>query len=833
MTDVSIPLPTVATFPEFVDFVRIEAATKLEPNRRSLLGQFFTSSHVARLMASLSSPTPGATVRLLDPGAGVGVLAAAWVTNACALDNPPKAIEVTAYELDPTLLPALRSVVEQSREYGRERGVDVSFEIRNEDFVQSAVDALGTRLFGATWPAFDAAILNPPYKKIRADGSERRLLRDVGLETGNLYAAFVGLTLRALVAGGELVAITPRSFCNGPYFTAFRRDLLHRASLTHIHVFDSRSDAFGDDKVLQENVVFRVERGREQAASVQIEWSAAGNIDNTVRREVAFTQVVRPGDSDKFIHIAADEWDSRVANLVRALRGSLETLGVQVSTGRVVDFRARGFLSADPQRGTVPLIYPTHLANGQVEWPKLGAKKPNALFRNPDTENLLNATGTYVLAKRFSSKEERRRLVAAVFTPDSAPGEFVAFENHLNYFHRQGRGLPKKLALGLAAYLNSTLLDAYFRTFNGHTQVNATDLRKLPYPKAEQLERIADRLTNGSDDSLDEVVEGELLDLPKNPRRKRGAAQRIEQASSVLKALGLPREQSNERAALCLLALLDLDPLTPWADASAPLRRVTPIMEFAASAYGKHWKPNTRETIRRQTLHQFLDAGLVRANPDNPDRPTNSPAFCYQVPDVVLELLRSFGGDSWEERLRTYQAASPTLAAQYASEREMTRIPLRLKEGMEIRLSPGGQNELIRKIIEEFCPRFTPGGRPVYVGDAETKMGYFDREAFAALSIELDKHGKMPDVVVDYVERGWLVVVEAVTSHGPVNAKRRRELKSLFASSAPLVYVTAFLNRQALAKHMSEIAWETEVWVADAPSHMIHFNGERFLGPYD
>jgi hypothetical protein len=257
-------------------------------------------------------------------------------------------------------------------------------------------------------------------------------------------------------------------------------------------------------------------------------------------------------------------------------------------------------------------------------------------------------------------------------------------------------------------------------------------------------------------------------------------------------------------------------------------------MDFAARYYGKTWKPNTRETVRRFTLHQFQDAGLVVANPDKPDRPVNSPAYCYQISDVACDLMRSYGSPAWKGQLNKYLASIGTRSAKYASERTMARIPLRLQEGLEITLSPGGQNELIQKIIHDFCPVFTPGANTIYIGDADEKWGYFNRAELTDLGVTLDEHGKMPDVIVHFTEKNWLVLIEAATSHGPISPKRRGELRRLFKSSrAPLVLVTAFMDRSSFHKYASDIAWETEVWVADAPTHMVHFNGERFLGPYD
>ena len=308
---------------------------------------------------------------------------------------------------------------------------------------------------------------------------------------------------------------------------------------------------------------------------------------------------------------------------------------------------------------------------------------------------------------------------------------------------------------------------------------------------------------------------------------------RVAEAQVILIAFGLPAEQQNERAALTLLALLDLPPQRSWAVASDPLRGVTPIMEFVAKHYGKEWAPNTRETVRRFTLHQFEQAGLVVANPDQPGRPTNSPKYCYQIESRALAAIRKFGTLEWDNALRRYLTDARTLAQRYAQMRDMQRIPLDITSGVTIRLSPGGQNALVERIINEFCPRFTPAGKPIYVGDTDKKWAYFDADYLRSLGVTVEQHGKMPDVVVHFTEKNWLVLIEAVTSHGPVNPKRLTELRTLFASSkAGLVFVTAFLNRRGLLKYLGEIAWETEVWVADTPDHMIHFNGERFLGPY-
>lgn len=309
---------------------------------------------------------------------------------------------------------------------------------------------------------------------------------------------------------------------------------------------------------------------------------------------------------------------------------------------------------------------------------------------------------------------------------------------------------------------------------------------------------------------------------------------RLAEALLILRKLGFPAAQQNERSALTLLALLDLKPADAWAEASNPLIGVTQMMKRFAEVYDKHYQPNTRESVRRQTIHQFLDAGLIVINPDKPERPVNSGGTVYQITPAALALLRSYGTDTWELNLANYRGSIGTLSEQYAQARQMKRLPVTLPGGQTITLSPGGQNVLILEIIENFCPYFTPGGRVLYVGDADEKWAVFDEGKLTELGITFDAHGKMPDVVIYYQAKEWLVLTEAVTSHGPVNPKRREELKTLFAGAkVGLVFVTAFPDRRTMMRYLSEIAWETEVWVADAPTHLIHFNGERFLGPYE
>jgi BsuBI/PstI restriction endonuclease len=276
---------------------------------------------------------------------------------------------------------------------------------------------------------------------------------------------------------------------------------------------------------------------------------------------------------------------------------------------------------------------------------------------------------------------------------------------------------------------------------------------------------------------------------------------RINEALGVLGDLGMPRAQQNERYALCLLALIHLIPNKNWSQSSAPLMGITPMMDWVRDHYDKTYAPNTRETFRRQTMHQFVEAGIAPYNPDDPSRPVNSPRAVYQIEPTCLALLKSVGTKEYGLRLKGFKAAQSGLAEKYAKPREMEMVPVRIAAGREVVLSPGAHSELIRQIWEEFGPRFVPGGELVYAGDTGEKWGYFNEDLLKSQGVTVDNHGKMPDVIIFYQDRQWLILAEAVTSHGPVDGKRHRELEELFkASGAGLVLVSAFPDRRTFTK---------------------------------
>ncbi len=835
-----------STLLDAIDAVRLAVSSGLDATRQGDMGQYFTPAPVAALMASLFPPRPAGTVHLLDAGAGIGSLSAAWVAAVCARAERPAKIVVTAYEKDEGLISALGGTMNLCAAVCAGAGIAFHAQVCQADFIGHAVEMLREGLFAPAPERYDCAILNPPYHKMHSASVERLLLRGVGIETSNLYTAFVSLALRLLTDGGDLVAITPRSFCNGRYFRPFRQDLLARAALRHVHLFARRDRAFADDAVLQETIIVHAVRGEPQPNEVTVTESAGRDHEDVTEHNVPFAQVVHPDDPERVIHLVADGAGQRIADRMRTCPTTLADLGLTVSTGRIVDFRARPWLRPTPGPGTAPLIYPEHCVGGAVAWPRAGSRKAQALDDTAETADLFVPAGAYVLVKRFSAKEERRRVVAVVCDPARVPGPRYGFENHINYYHCAGRGLPPVIARGLAAFLNSTAVDEHFRQWSGSTQVNATDLRTLRYPDADTLralgEAVSDRVSGGAagQRALDELVEGTVFAMAEDGGDPLAVKRLVEEAIGIIRALGFPRQQQNERSGLTLLALAGMRAGMAWSGATAPTLGITEIMAVMREHYGKAYAPNSRETVRRQTVHQFRDAGLAIINPDNPERPTNSGDTDYRLSPEALALLRTYGTPNWDAALAAYLSTHEALALRYARQREMALIALNLAEGVEVALSAGGQNPLIRDIVYAFCRRFVTDPDVLYIGDTGSKLGatgkrigYYNRAGLAALGVALDDHGKFPDVIVHDRGRNWLLLIEAVTSHGPVDGKRHDELGTLFAAStAPPVYVTAFATRKAMTRYAHLIDWATEVWCADAPGHMIHFNGVRFLGPY-
>jgi len=486
-----------------VEQKRMQVSRNTGAKKKSQLGQFLTPATTAAFMANLF-PAGEGVCHLLDAGAGIGSLSAAFLERWREGGFRFQQVVVDAFELDEILTVHLAQTLEKYNQQD-----DFAGNIREEDFIHAAVDSLHGSLFAKPLVRYTHAILNPPYKKINSNSAHRLALRRVGIETVNLYSAFVALAVALAAPGGQIVAIIPRSFCNGPYYRPFRDFLLERTALHHLHLFESRNAAFKDDEVLQENIIIRLERGGTQGP-VTVSTSTDDRFADLVTHTHPFEQIVFPEDTERFIHVPTTPAQDTI-ELSPTMHSSLEELGIKVSTGPVVDFRLKQHLRDMPGPGSVPLLYPGHLSSSGTTWPIEGMKKPNAIEHSADTEKWLYPNDFYCVVRRFSSKEEKRRIVASVIEPttfDEAP--MLGFENHLNVFHDNKRGLPEFLARGLAVFLNSTVVDQSFRRFSGHTQVNATDLKRLKYPSRTILRQLGEwAATQGplTQEQIDDKIE--------------------------------------------------------------------------------------------------------------------------------------------------------------------------------------------------------------------------------------------------------------------------------------------------------------------------------------
>lgn len=485
---------------EKIDFIRKEQNKKLDENTRGEHGQFMTPSGVANILASMFDNLDGSQ-HILDAGAGVGSLTAALVERAIN-DFNPKEINIGFWEFDSVMVDGLTETAKIINQSCSIYNIESTLKINKENFITNSNEIIKNNR-----NSFDKAILNPPYLKISAKSEERKALKDLGIETGNLYSCFICIALLLLKDGGELVAITPRSFCNGPYFNDFRKFLLNGNNIKKITIFESRKNAFKEDKVLQENVIFHIIKGQEQG-DVKISTLSSSTDKEPHVRHCSFEDIVPPGNPEKFIHIITNDEQAKIAKRVSQMPCSLQDLNIEISTGRVVDFRTRENLVNIEEYKTysTPLIYPHNFIDNVIYWPIQHKKKHNSLKINNNTESLLVPNGHYVLIKRLTAKEEKKRVVAAYYAPISSK-DFVGFENKTNYIHFNNKGLDEELAKGLTAYLNSNLVDDYFRQFNGHTQVNAADLRIMRYPDSDTLRKIGRKIASFSQEEINSYID--------------------------------------------------------------------------------------------------------------------------------------------------------------------------------------------------------------------------------------------------------------------------------------------------------------------------------------
>lgn len=508
---------------EHADHLGAEIVGRKSATARKAGGLYLTPTRVAEFMAGLVDPSRK-RVRLLDPAAGSGTLACALVEHLALANDSLQEVDLVAYETDPDLQDALSVVLDDLKGWAATRAINLRVRLEKRDFILANSESLkssGQLFEGSTPDRFDLVIANPPYFKIPK--SDRRAQGATAIIYGqpNIYALFMAASSALLHKGGEFVFITPRSFASGPYFRLFRERFFSDLRPVKIHLFGSRRDAFGRDEVLQENMILQGIRDPGWLShgghrfDLEISSSAGiADLDRSSRRVLPVQSVFDLNTPERVLRLPILESEDRAMRVVDSWKGSLHQYGMNISTGPVVPFRATEFLvnTTTPATSHVPLIWMNHVHAMRISFPN-GARKPQYIEKSSMRRSLLLPNRNYVLLRRFSAKEEAHRLVAAPWLHNLSSCAWLGIENHLNYIHRPGGELGEDECRGLAAILNSELLDTYFRVSSGNTQVSATELRAMPLPSLEDIKLIGRSLAGVPHDStaLEEFLKDTVL----------------------------------------------------------------------------------------------------------------------------------------------------------------------------------------------------------------------------------------------------------------------------------------------------------------------------------
>jgi len=506
---------------EYADRLSELYAGTYDAKIRKLKGQFFTPKQIATFMASLFDIHHN-TIRLLDPGAGIGILTAGFCERLLN-NNKIVSLTIDAFENDKKLLPLLKMVLESCKEDLEEKGHNVFYNIYGQDFILHNERYI--REPDLFWTIeervlSDFVISNPPYYKLNKGSPQSTVMMDLISGQPNIYALFMALSASMVKPEGEMVFITPRSFCSGLYYKKFREWFLSNITIANIHIFESRKEIFDKDEVLQENIIIKAKKSEKVTKRKKLIISISKNktFDKLKQIEVQPTDVIYPKNGEVFIRIPTSSLDVDILNIVDAWPNTLKDLNMEISTGPVIPFRAEEYLlpelTKNPQ--STPLLWMHNMQDMRIVWPLKKNKKASAIHVCDKTLPLLLPVKNYVLVKRFSSKEQKRRLYAAVLLESEFPHKTIGIENHINYIHRPNGDLSIYEAFGIAAIFNTTVVDNFFRAINGNTQVNATDIRSLPFPNIEDVRTIgklvyeSQSYRNGSD--LDNIV-AEILGI--------------------------------------------------------------------------------------------------------------------------------------------------------------------------------------------------------------------------------------------------------------------------------------------------------------------------------
>jgi len=490
---------------------------------RKIKGQYFTPKQVSIFMASLFIIKKD-KISILDPGGGIGILTAA-ICERLLCDDKRRILNIDVYENDPRVLPFLALTLRACKSELENKGHSVEYRMHDKDFIlQNKEKMWKSDLFNnMTENKYDFIISNPPYFKLNKNSPHARIMADMVNGQPNIYPFFMALSSEMLKPGGEMVFITPRSFCSGLYYKRFIGWFLEKNIISYIHVFRSRKEIFDKDEVLQENIIIKAKKAleREKVMTVTISSSRNKSLSEIRRIKAKYSDVIYRRNKEAFIRIPTSKTDLKVLKVFDSWQKTFSESGLEISTGPVVPFRAKQFLVHKLMDSceSVPLLWMHNLKDMTVIWPVNKIKKALSIQKRKATIPLLLPVKNYVLLKRFSSKEQKRRIYSAALLESEFPYELIGFENHLNYIHRHGSKLSINEVLGITSFLNTKLMDNYFRSLNGNTQVNATDIRHMPFPDIKKIIEIGKTIDGNRHNSYGHYLDMKVADILKIDRK--------------------------------------------------------------------------------------------------------------------------------------------------------------------------------------------------------------------------------------------------------------------------------------------------------------------------
>jgi adenine-specific DNA-methyltransferase len=501
---------------KFADRLGIYYTQQVTTKHKKDNGQFFTPTEIARLMASYCDLTK-TTLRILDPGCGTAILTCALIEHLVETRNDIELIDLVAYETDPDLISFSQKTLTYLKKWLLDKGIKFQYLLHIHDFILDNAKALKENYNGEQ---FDLIISNPPYFKLAKDDEKTIAAKELVSGQPNIYSIFMGIAAKLLSENGELIFITPRSFASGNYFKAFRELFFNTVQIDKIHLFNSRKDTFNRDSVLQETVVIKAIR-EEINPNKNVLVSSSIGIKDIFEPTIKYfnsSELIDLNSKEKILHLPTSDKEENILNLVSTWQNVLTDFDIKISTGPVVSFRALEFIQNNYENGTVflaPLFWLHNVNKMILEWPKQLKEKGQFIRIENGSKSLLLPNKNYILLRRFSTKDDKSRLIAAPYFCNYVKSDFVGVENKVNYIYRKDGHLDRNEVVGLCALLNSELFDTYFQIFNGNVNVSATELREMRFPPLENIKEIGNKIILSNDYSMNNVnnIVNELFEL--------------------------------------------------------------------------------------------------------------------------------------------------------------------------------------------------------------------------------------------------------------------------------------------------------------------------------